>query len=369
MGVLYPNLYVLLVAPPGVGKTEAIKRVGDLWHATESLHVAPDAVTKAAMIDALARANVKLNVRDANGTMQFEIFHGLNIAADEFGVLCPAYDLAFLSVLSKLYDNGPSFKEELRSRKGEDQINIKAPILNILAGTQPGFMGQLLPEAAWSQGITSRLLMVYSGVGIKQQLSFGKSNSLNREAKKEYDRMFGLLRDDLKTVAGLYGEVDWDAEATEALTKWYDQNLEPIPTHTRLQHYCTRRLATIFKLAMVSSASRRNDLMVAHEDLIRAQDWLLEAEGKMPDVFREMTGSSDKAIIDDLHQYMWQMFARTKTAMTEQDLLQFLASKAPTEKVFRLMELCERAGIIEREPNSLERRWRPGRGQHIRGVE
>lgn len=355
-GVIYPNLYVLLVAPPGIGKSETIKRVGELWRATENLHVAPNSLTRAALLDVLARSTVKSVLPGGD----FQLFHGLNIAASEFGVLCPAHDLEFLNTLNDIFDCGPLFEEVRRSRK--EQIEIKDPILNILGGTQPGFLSELLPEQAWSMGFTSRLLMIYSATPVKITL-------FQEGAKQDYSTWHAKLKVDLSTITQLYGEVSFEKDASQALVAWYEQGLPPIPTHSRMQHYNTRRLLYIFKLSMVSSVSRSNDLRVTVDDLTRAQDWLLEAEDKMPDIFRDMAGKSDKQVIDDLHDYLWRLYARDKKSIHESRLISFLQSKVPSEKVLRVLELCERSNIIERDRSTNQPMWKPCVKDHIRGIE
>lgn len=363
-GVIYANLYVLLVAPPGVGKSETIKRVGELWRATENLHVAPNTVTRAALLDVLARSSVKSILP----TGEFQLFHGLNVAASEFGVLCPAHDLEFLNTLNDIFDNPPDFSEERRHRKGE-QVDIKEPIMNIIGGTQPGFLSELMPETAWSMGFASRLLMIYSATPVKVNLENLGDSFLDQEARKIYEQKKETLKKDLSTITTLHGAITWSEEAAAGLKAWYKADLAPVPTHSRMQHYNTRRLLNIFKLSMVSSISRSSDLVISSEDLTRAQDWLLEAEEKMPDIFRDMAGKSDKQVVDDLHDYMWRAYARDRKPIHESRLIAFLQSKVPTEKVLRIIELCERAGIIERDRSTAYPLWKPATKDHNKGIE
>lgn len=355
-GVLYPNLYILLVAPPGIGKSETIRRVGDLWRATENLHVAPNSVTRAALIDVLARSTVKSTLPGGN----FQLFHGLNVAASEFGVLCPAHDLEFLNTLNDIFDCGPVFSEERRHRK--EQVDIKEPILNILGGTQPGFLSELLPEQAWSMGFTARLLMIYSATPVQID-PFAPPEHL-----AAYNAGMSQLKQDLTHITQLYGRMQWTQEAAQAFMTWYRAGMQPAPVHSRLQHYATRRLLYIFKLAMISSVSRSSDLQVELVDLTRAQDWLLEAEDKMPDIFRDMAGKSDKQVIDDLHDYMWRLFVRDKKPIHESRIVGFLQGKVPAEKVLRVLDLCERSRVIERDPTN-PIMWRPSVRDNIPGVE
>lgn len=362
-GIIYPNLYVLLVAPPGIGKSETIKRIGELWRAVEDLHVAPSSVTRAALIDVLARSNVKI-VRPEG----FQIFHGLNVASTEFGVICPAHDLEFLNTLNDLFDCGDSYSEERRHR--QEQVDIKYPILNILGGTQPGFLSELLPEQAWSMGFTSRLLMIYSAQEVEIDLFSVADPTAKTSSKKTYDNYKKSLAADLHSIAQMYGPVEWDKDAAEALITWYKRKLEPVPTHSRLQHYKVRRLLSIFKLSMISSVSRGSDLRIMTQDLTRAQDWLLEAEGRMPDIFRDMAGKSDKLVIDDLHAYMWRMWIRDKKSIHESKVISFLSNKVPSEKILKIIELCERAGVIEKDRSTPHPMWIPALNkENVQGVE
>lgn len=241
--------------------------------------------------------------------------------------------------------------------------------MNIIGGTQPGFLSELMPETAWSMGFASRLLMIYSATPVKVNLENLGDSFLDQEARKIYEQKKETLKKDLSTITTLHGAITWSEEAAAGLKAWYKADLAPVPTHSRMQHYNTRRLLNIFKLSMVSSISRSSDLVISSEDLTRAQDWLLEAEEKMPDIFRDMAGKSDKQVVDDLHDYMWRAYARDRKPIHESRLIAFLQSKVPTEKVLRIIELCERAGIIERDRTTAYPLWKPATKDHNKGIE
>ena len=52
-GIIYPNLFIMLVGNPAIGKGIAIKRVDSIWRETKAIHVAPQSMTKAALLDQL----------------------------------------------------------------------------------------------------------------------------------------------------------------------------------------------------------------------------------------------------------------------------------------------------------------------------
>jgi hypothetical protein len=356
--LIFPNLYVLLVSPPGIGKSEAIKRVGEIWHAADHLHVAPNSVTRASLLDILDKSQVK-NVLPSGDLDQF---HALTVAASEFGVLVPAHDLEFLNTLNDIYDCPPSFREVRRART--TQIDISFPILNILGGTQPAYLASLLPEEAWGMGFTSRLIMVYSAQQVRVSL-FGSRGGPDVA-------LAATLKADLEGVVTMYGEMKFSPEAEALLVPWFEAGLPPIPTHSRLQNYNTRRILHVIKLAMVSSASRDNALIIEPVDIERARDWLLEAETLMPDIFRDMAGKSDKAVIDDLHSYLWRIYARDQQPIHEQKVISFLSARMPSEKILRLIDLCERSGVLVRMAGTggtSPAMYKPALLTEMRGVE
>lgn len=352
-GIIYPNLFVLLVAPPAIGKTEAIRRAQQLWLNVNGLHVAPNSVTRASLLDVLDQSQTKTVLPNND----FQIFNALNVAASEFGVLVPAHDTEFLNTLNDIYDNPDVFREQRRHR-AQKELAIQFPMLNIVAGTQPGYLASMLPEEAWSMGFTSRLIMIYSATPVKLQL-FSTARPSEAHLKN--------LIHDLTTITKLYGNVRFSPEVETAIIKWYEEGMPPTPTHSRLQHYNGRRMMFCFKLCMISAASRSNDLQVELEDYQRAMDWMLEAEDKMPDIFRDMAGKSDKQVMDDLYDYLWRFYVRShQQPVHESRLYHFLSNKVPGEKVQRVLDLCVKTGLVEDLGSGM---YRPGVRDNLPGVE
>lgn len=332
---VYPNLFVVLVAPPGVGKTQAINPTEDLWKDTKGLHVMPNNVTKAALIDALAKADCSRTI-DAD---TFAQYHSIAVPASELGVLLPAHDLEYLSVLNYVYDNPSSYREERRSI--EKPIEVICPQLNILAGTQPGFLSATLPEEAWSMGFLSRVIMVYSGTAPRVPL-FGK-----RRSDKATIRTSLVSR--LESIAQLYGPFDIDEPTQAGLEAWAEEGFAPIPSHSKLVHYNARRVLHVLKLTMIAAISRCGTLSIRYEDLERARDWLMEAEAIMPDIFKDMMAKSDGAIIQELHSYMWGEYARGKNRPLHESLIwSYLQIKVPSERIPRILDAAERSMFISK---------------------
>jgi len=81
---LYPNLYVFLVAHPGVGKTRTVRAVKRYFTELPEPHIAPTSVTASSLVDALVKAKRTL-IRIPEGPLEY---NSLLIAADELTALC-----------------------------------------------------------------------------------------------------------------------------------------------------------------------------------------------------------------------------------------------------------------------------------------
>ncbi len=337
---LFPNLFILLVAPPGVGKTQAIKVTADFWQKVPEIHVAPDDLTKASFIDNLNKATRNIVV----SPIELDEFNSMQIAADELGVLLSAHDLSFLSVLNKIFDCPAEYKEDRRMFK--DANTIHNPQISILAGTQPGFMASIFPEEAWGMGFTSRLIMVYSASAIDIELFDTPAKSVPKHKE---------LLEEMKGVMKLHGGFRWEQDAKEAVRFWNKEGKKKTnPEHTKLEHYTQRRIMHLLKLMMISSVSHSNDLIIRVKDFDRALTWLVQAEVTMPDVFRNMTQKSDAQTIQELHFYAWQIYAKEKKPIHEARLIHFLQTKVPSDRVEKILQIAERAGFFKRMAGALD---------------
>ena len=352
-GEVYPHLYTLLVANPGIGKSIAIGPVERLWYDTQKLHVAPHSVTKAALVDALATANTKRLMGQ-----ELVEYHSLAVPAGEFGVLVPAHDLEFMSVINSIYDAGPVYREQRRTLNRN--IEIIRPQMNILAGAQPGYLASVLPEEAWSMGFTSRLIMVYSGFPVKVPL-FG----VRREEKRQQRQaLLGML----KRLGDFYGPMLWEPAAAVEMERWAAEGLPPVPEHSKLQHYCSRRIVHILKLCIIATASAGR-LVVELSDLDRARGWLLAAEETMPDIFKAMVRRSDSEVLQEMHHYVWGHWIKTKKPMGEKMLLAYMSERATTDKIPRIIDIAVRSGMLdESQPLPGIKVYTP-RARHLHGME
>lgn len=358
----FPNLYILLVAPPGTGKS-IINVVKELWREVKkpmgslpgslpggkgALHVASDSLTRASFIDELSGST---STHLINGSpLKPYVYNSLLVAAEEFEVLLPYYDSAFISALNDLW-NAKSEHVEKRRHGPAKEVTIERPHLCILGGAQPSYFVAHFPEQAWETGLARRIIMVYADSSPRRK-PFSKTPNKDALRDKILKRL-GLISE-------MYQEVRIGLSMQERLTKWVDDEEPPKPGHSRLKGYSTTRFEFIIKLSLISCISRSggSDMVIEEFDVNRAFKWLLEAEHYMPDIFHAMVGRSDNQVMEELHRHIMSIWIKTKQPIKTSIIIEFLGERLPSEKVNRVFQVAEQSGKIARAPNTVDS-WLP----------
>lgn len=335
---LYPNVYVILVAAPGVGKTLPISAVLRLWRKQSELNVGSDTITKAGTIDELKESFRSVTIPPND----FMMFHSLLIGSEELTNLIPSYDLEFLGILGKIYDCGDRVQERTRKL---GRIDVDSPHMTILGATQPKFLSSLFPDAAYGQGFASRLILVYSNQRVSGNLWPDQSA---RDALKEKEK---FLSRGLGRIVSMVGEFTWAPAAKRLLAKWEDEGYPPVPTYHRLEHYCQRRRTHILKLSMVFSAAESSALIVTEDHVRLAMGLLFDTEDLMPEIFREMSQASTPTVVQDCLHWMLRSYAATKKPIAEPRIWNYLTPRMASHQIRGTVDAMVQAQLISAVPS------------------
>lgn len=358
----FPNLYILLTAAPGIGK-QIIYTAHQLWAGTSepgtktpAFKVAPTQMTKASLIDSIAKAKQFKILKGGQAE-----YHSLQVAAEEFQVLLPSYDTEYIATLNAIFNNPDLPYQEVRRTGSVKEVSIENPQLNILAGVQPSYFVSTFPEEAWTTGFARRIIMIYAAEGKFQEL-------FQEEEEMVGSPQWSELLTQLSQLSCLYGQCSWEPAAAELLAKWHRAKGPPAPSHSKLVHYNNSRTMFVIKLSIVSAVSRTGALVISESDVTRALSWLLNAESRMPDVFREMVGKSDTQVIDELHYMMIQVQGKTRGGLKTAMIWEFMRQRVPSEKIDKILAAAERSGVIY-HPAGAEDLWMARAVDSVRGVE
>ena len=340
-GVMYPNMYTILIGEPGVGKSLQTDLCWELWNGlsdigTDTHWTAVQSLTFASLIDQLHAAERKL-IRPQD-PIPIVSFNSLLIAVNELSILLPEYAVQMMAKLTDLWD----CKVYGEARRGTDtEFSMENPQLNILSATTPAQLFSLLPEGAWDQGFLSRVMLVYSGEMVEYDLWDIPESHTNG--------LWPELRADLSVIGNLYGEMYFSEDAAVAVNAWQKAKGPPRPNHPKLARYNNRRTHHLLKLCMITCAAHGDDLTITLDHYVEALDSMLELEKSMPDIFKAMTSGGDAQVIQETWHYAYTIYMRTKKPepIRESLLVQFVSERASSHNVMRILDVMIRAGLLK----------------------
>jgi len=252
------------------------------------------------------------------------------ICADELGAFIHKYDNEMIDGLANFYYTTPY---EQTRRTSDIKIKIQSPQINILCGCTPQNLTQLMPEKAWGQGFTSRLMMIFSDERI-----------IGDDFAEESAADFSDLAHDLEIINNIIGQFEVTEGYRNAVNNWRQLGEPPVPNHPKLIHYVTRRREHLYKLSMVAAIDRSNALILTKEDFNNAMSWLLEAEDSMIEIFKAGATNADAQAMDEILHFI--KINDRGYGISEQQITRFASDKIPLHSILRVIEIMERSGQI-----------------------
>jgi len=153
---LYPNLYIMLAGLAGAGKSRTIGAAVDIFRALPEMFMGPTSSTMAKLVDFMHDECKRKIIRMPDPIIEYNTLYFAN---SELSAFMPIWDLELIGGLTQFYD--VEFYHRIRVSRDVD-IKMERPQLNALIGGTPTNIMALIPEFAWEQGITSRIIMIYS---------------------------------------------------------------------------------------------------------------------------------------------------------------------------------------------------------------
>lgn len=272
-----PNFYIILVAPPGIVSKSTTLSIGmNLLRQLEPIKFGPDAVTWQALIQSLAGATEMVPMPDGS----FHAMSCVTIASSEFGTFLNPNDRDMINVLTDLWDGKLGAWKKLTKTQGGD--HIENPWINIAACTTPSWIADNFPESAIGGGFTSRCIFVFGRT--KRRLVAYPSI----EIPDDFDDVRQKLIHDLEAISTLAGRFVLSKPAIAWGTAWYNLHNANRPKNLdneRFLGYLSRKQTHIHKLAIVLSASEKDDLVITKDNLEAANEIVSALELDMPEVF------------------------------------------------------------------------------------
>lgn len=266
----YPNLYIVLIAPPGrARKGTAMDPVMEFLEEPRlNIKLAAESITREQLINELMQSQEMITLHDGRITTHCS----LTICNSELTVFLGYQNPQLITDLTDWYDCKRRWRYRTKHSGHSDSTNIW---VNLLGATTTELLRMALPPVAIGGGLTSRMIFVYAG----QKRATIPDPFVTNEDKILEEQ----LLDDLEQVLLLCGEYRPTVDYLEARTEWYMTNDSNPPfVDAIFAGYCDRRIATVSKLSIIMAASHTNNLVVTGDDFLRGVSFLEEAEQLMP---------------------------------------------------------------------------------------
>lgn len=266
---IYPNTYILLTSPAGKCKKSTAMRMGrELFLSIPGIEVTADSTSRERLIQ-----DFSMSHKDGQSA--------LTAHANEFGSFFSTSGMEMVVFLTDIFDCPIEWSHKTKSGGTN---TIKAPYLNVLAGTTPDWLAKAMPLDTIGIGLTSRIILVYHETP--------RVRDPFPELSENQIALYQLLREDLAYIAanisGEYHFAGWQdkTDAYAAYTEWYKQRAyESAAYDPRMSGYFERKPVHVVKVCMLLAASRRDDLIITQQDFLDTLSLFKSIEEFMPKAF------------------------------------------------------------------------------------
>lgn len=265
MYILYPNMYVALVGPPGrTAKSTALYLAKQIVSSSGVVKFGPDSCTREQLIRSMFES--KMNNQCA-----------MAVWSTEFSSLIGPSGLLMIQFLLDIYDcnyTDPSGWKYETKHQGKDAI--VNPYLAGLFCTTPDYLVESMPDNIIGHGFTSRVIFVHEE----------KERLINPRPAKTDDLLAAALVQDLRHISRLSGQFQWTPEGAKAYDTFYEGLYKNLPEDHRIEGYHWRKKIHVLKVAMLLSIAEGDSLILDRRDIDAAVQLLHGIEHNMARVFR-----------------------------------------------------------------------------------
>ena len=321
---IYPNLYVLLLATPGVcRKGAAIKAAKEVLKNTK-VNIAKDSCSKEDLIEEIAGLADPLL-----GENELFTQAALSIISTEFSDLLSVDAKKMISFLISAFDRDEDWSHGLKGMK-EDLV-IRSPFLSLLAATTPTSLSTEVPEGSFGHGFFARTTIVYG----------------NEKSKRiaipvvDFDK-FNLLSEDLIEIEKIiHGEFKWSELGRERFKEWYE---DEVPGHhlvygdDKIGSYIERMHVIAIRVAMIFSVCYKDELILEEDDIKFAIELV---ESILPDLSKAFMGQGkdpDAPMMRKILEQVYRQWDNNKGGLSFSKLLQMNRSDISIETLGSIID-------------------------------
>jgi len=283
-----PNIYVMLVSHPAVGKSTAIDAGCDLIEKLRKDHkphfrIIPNQATEPALIDMMKIIEKYPLPVDPNILLSQSagFFYASEASASALQNTCGD----FVAAMTAFYDCPRYFRKKTKGEK--DETVIENSCMNMLAGSTFNYLKTLVNEQSVLGGFASRLIYVVESERTVKHTKWGESRDFNSDMGRK-------LVADLAEINKLVGPMRPTQGFTECWEAWkpeFDQFIIDLSSERR-ESINSRKGTNLLKLSMILSVSESDDLVLTEKHFEQAL-------GIIEDVYKDTASILTAAALAD----------------------------------------------------------------------
>jgi len=325
---IYPNIYVLLVAPPG-----KCRKAGPPTLAKKMLKKAGIPVS----IDSFSKRDFTKELAELGKTEHFTVEKEtraqtpIALISKEMSDLLAVDPKGMIEVLTTLFD---SHDEWEYGTSGQGHDKLYGVCVSCFIATTPSWLASNLPQEAIGGGFTSRFAIV-TGYDKYKRVPIPRIPNIE---------IYNNLLHDLSIVAMLSGEFQWAPDSKQFFKDWYNTLDEKVnqTKDERLHSFIERMHAIALKVSMAIRVSYSNDLTITLGDIEGATE-LLETVLKTAG---DALGGHGRSITSvDIELIMRQI--KHRRSVTFEELLSINYRNTNKHELETVLETIEAMKVVE----------------------
>ena len=324
----YPNLYIVLVSPPGKARKGTAMKIGRRFLDELSINVAAESITR----EALVRELMESNHTSVDPQNRMITHSSLTVYSEELAVFLGQQNPQLVMDLTDWFDCSNKW---IYRTKGSGIDEIIGVWVNLMGATTPDLLRSTISGDAIGGGLTSRMIFVF-------EPRRGKVVPYPRWGDDEIALQTKLVRD-LERIRNLSGVFKTTESFIEEWTTWYTAQADNPPFEDpNFAGYVERRPTHVMKLSMILNASRTSSMLLEAIDLRRAIKILEATEYRMPQALRGVGRNQNS----DVLTRVWSEIA-IKKELTFRTLLAKYYQDADKRMLTQIVETLESMGVVK----------------------
>lgn len=342
---LQPNLYIMLVGPPGIRKSTAKNVAQSIISSIKNIPMVPSSITKEAFVKELSQEKSRHKmVYQWLGKPRS--YTKAAIMSDEFVNLVShgGDPLGYIQLLTEIYNPTPTFETTTISR---GKTEMPYPYISLLGCITPELTSNLINQGALSGGFSRRTLYIYcnrNGKPVPRPV-------LTDEQVHAKDRLIQRGR----MIQCLNGPFKFSDAGERYYFNWYNENFYGLQeaSTTAIANFLQSKADQVLKVAMLRRIAEHDDLILDTPELEFAHHHVDQAQAHINTVFAAAGRNPHAATIAGILSFVNQRTTVHPHYVTEKRIIGNFIKDAPSQVINDILK-----SLVNSEPPQL----------HIKGI-